>query len=302
MNTKRYNIITNYYRENFNEKVYKIALDIGATCPNRDGSLGHGGCIFCSPSGSGDFATLNLQIEKAIKLLKDKATNKLIAYFQSFSNTYMSVERLDSYVQKVIAYPNICGISISTRPDTISNEMLDYLEKLNQKTHLVVELGLQTCQNDILKAINRGHNVECFIKTFDSLKLRGIKVCVHIMNGLPNQNVCDMLNNIRLLNTLLPHSVKIHCTYVPKGTILEKMYNEGKYLPLEMNEYLDILVEQIRLLDKRIYVERITGDGRREELVAPRWTLNKRYFLNCFDKKLIERDAYQGDLLENIKD
>ena len=213
-NGLNYNSITNYYKKTFGESVYKLALNIGATCPNRDGSLGKGGCIYCSGAGSGDYATIYSRLELAKQKLKDKNTGKYIAYFQSFTNTYMPVEKLDSFVQEVLKDKDICGLSISTRPDCISEDMLEYLSNLNKITHLVVELGLQSVHNKTLKLIKRGHTFEDFVVCYNRLKSRNIKVCVHIMNGLPNESEGDMLQTIKFVADIMPHSVKIHCVTI----------------------------------------------------------------------------------------
>ncbi len=287
-NGLNYNSITNYYKKTFGESVYKLALNIGATCPNRDGSLGKGGCIYCSGAGSGDYATIYSRLELAKQKLKDKNTGKYIAYFQSFTNTYMPVEKLDSFVQEVLKDKDICGLSISTRPDCISEDMLEYLSNLNKITHLVVELGLQSVHNKTLKLIKRGHTFEDFVVCYNRLKSRNIKVCVHIMNGLPNESEGDMLQTIKFVADIMPHSVKIHCVYVPKDTQLCDMYINGKYKPLEMQEYIQLLAKQLKILGDKIYIERLTGDGERSNLVAPEWTLHKRYFLNQLNKYLAE--------------
>lgn len=284
-NGLNYNSITNYYKKTFGGKVYKLALDIGATCPNRNGE---GGCIYCSGTGSGDYATIYSQLSLAKFKLKDKQCGKYIAYFQSFTNTYMSVERLNSYVQAVLQDKQICGISIATRPDCISDDMLNYLISLNNKTHLVVELGLQSVHNDTLKLVNRGHTFEDFLICFNRLKAVNIKVCVHIMDGLPNESEEQMLHTCKVLADLSPHSIKIHCTYVPKDTALCEMYLAGKFKPLEMDEYISILAKQLKILGDKIYIERLTGDGERSNLVAPEWSLHKRYFLNSLNKYLAE--------------
>ena len=287
-NGLNYNSITNYYKEKFGGAVYKLALDISATCPNRDGTIGTGGCIYCCGAGSGDYATIYNQLAIAKSRLKDKQCGKYIAYFQSYTNTYMPVERLSGYINEVLSDKEICGISIATRPDCINEDMLCYLKRLNQLTHLVVELGLQSIHNESLKLINRGHTFEDFLATFGRLKSANIRVCVHLMNGLPNENKENMLDTIKVVSRLKPHSIKLHCVYIPKGTILEQMYLIGEYKPLEMEEYIDILVEELKILDKEIYIERLTGDGERSSLVAPEWTLHKRYFLNQLNKKLAQ--------------
>ena len=286
----KYNSITEYYKQTFGGRVYKLALDIGSTCPNRDGSKGTEGCIYCSGAGSGDYATVFTQLDCAKSKLKNKKCGKYIAYFQSFSNTYMPVSKLKDCAQEVLHDSEICGISIATRPDCISAEMLEYLTQLNNTTHLVVELGLQSVSDKTLKVIGRGHTFEHFKECFDKLKANNIKVCVHIMDGLPYETENDMLKTAQIVSSMKPHSVKIHCTYVPFGTKLHEMYERGEYKPLEMDEYIDILAKQLFILDKQIYIERLTGDGDRKTLVAPKWTLHKRYFLNMLNKHLSKND------------
>lgn len=285
----KYNSITEYYKQTFGGRVYKLALDIGSTCPNRDGSKGTEGCIYCSGAGSGDYATVFTQLDCAKSKLKNKKCGKYIAYFQSFSNTYMPVSKLKDCAQEVLHDSEICGISIATRPDCISAEMLEYLTQLNNTTHLVVELGLQSVSDKTLKVIGRGHTFEHFKECFDKLKANNIKVCVHIMDGLPYETENDMLKTAQIVSSMKPHSVKIHCTYVPFGTKLHEIYERGEYKPLEMDEYIDILAKQLCILDKQIYIERLTGDGDRKTLVAPKWTLHKRYFLNMLNKHLSKK-------------
>lgn len=280
-----YKWITQYYKKIFGGRVYKLALNIPTTCPNRDGKVGVGGCIFCSGGGSGEYSTVYSQLDNAKARLKDKQCGKYIAYFQSFSNTYLPVEKLDYYVQSVLCDKQICGISIATRPDCIDDDMLEYLSSLNKITHLVVELGLQSACDNTLEHINRGHTFADFEACFARLKGVGIRVCVHIMDGLPGESVADMLKTAQVVADLMPHSVKIHCVYVPKNTKLEQMYNNGEYTPLEMQEYIEILSKQLEIL-KDIYIERLTGDGERSTLVAPKWTLHKRYFINQLNRYL----------------
>lgn len=295
-NGKRYNSIDNYYKKTFGCKVYKIALDIGATCPNRDGSKGVGGCAFCSGEGSGDFAMISTQIDEAIKLLKDKAKGKYIAYFQSFSNTYMSVDRLNSYIEQVLFDERIIGIAIATRADCITDDMYEYLTALSKRTHLTVELGLQTVNDKTNEILNRHTSYDEFLATFNRLKELNIKVCVHIINGLPLENVSDMLKTIRVLSALKPHSIKIHMLHVLKNTALEHSYRKGEFTLLSMEDYLDILIKQLRLLNGEVYIERVTGDGNRKTLIEPQWTLSKRYFLNQLNKKMKIMNCVQGDM------
>lgn len=295
MERKYFNSINDYYRETFGSKVYKLALDIGSTCPNRDGTLGRGGCIFCSGAGSGDYAAIDMQLDSAVERLGDKATGKYIAYFQSFTNTYMSVERLSRFVDKALEYNGVVGIAISTRPDCISEDMLDYLADLSKVTHLTIELGMQTSKDSTLELCHRGCKFACLQSCVERLHSRGIRVCLHIMNGLPGESREDMLDSIRAVNRLHPHSVKLHCTYVVEGTRLADMYERGEFETLGFDEYIDLLCEEISLLDKDIYIERLTGDGARAHLIEPKWTLSKRYFLNALSKALAERGVVQGN-------
>lgn len=281
-----YNSITEYYSRVFGGRVYKLALDIGGTCPNRDGKVGRGGCIFCSGSGSGDYATIYSQLSAAKQKLGDKQCGRYIAYLQSYSNTYMPVCKLDECIEQVLRDEEICGISIATRPDCIEDDMLQYLSELNGRTHLVVELGLQSASDKTLQLINRGHNFEQFLQCYQRLSAADIKVCVHIMDGLPGENAEDMLATARAVAALQPHSVKVHCVYVQRGTVLAEMYERREYKPLEMQQYIEILAEQLRIFGEDIYIERVTGDGDRRNLIAPKWTLNKRYFLNRLNEYL----------------
>ncbi len=288
-NGLRYNSITKYYKKTFGCTVYKLALDIGATCPNRNGKLGYNGCIFCSGAGSGDYSTQAYNLDIAKSKLKNKQSGKYIAYFQSFSNTYMPVSRLDKHVKMVLQDKEVCGISIATRPDCISQDMVNYLIDLNKSTHLVIELGLQSVFDKTLKLIERGHTFKDFLDTFNMLKEQNIKVCVHIMDGLPQEGIAEMLETARVVSELKPHSVKIHCTYVPKDTKLAQMYYNGEYSPLTMQEYIEILAKQLEILGDEIYIERLTGDGDRTSLIVPEWSLHKRYFLNQLNKYLANK-------------
>ena len=295
-NGKRFNSIDNYYKARFGVKVYKLALNIGATCPNRDGSKGYGGCKFCSGVGSGEFAKLSDQITEAIELLKDKATGVYIAYFQSFSNTYMSVNKLNSYVSSVLADSRIVGISIATRADCISGDMLNYLTELNKKTHLVMELGLQTINDNVNELLNRQTSYNEFKETYKCLKERNIKICVHIMDSLPNESKENMLATAKAVSEMRPHSVKIHMLNVLKGTVLAEEYNSKLFELFSMTAYIEVLIMQLRIMNSEIYIERVTGDGDRISLIEPKWVLNKRYFLNELNKKMKQLNCLQGDL------
>lgn len=298
MNDRRFNSISDYYKEKFGTKVYKLALNIGATCPNRDGTKGWGGCKYCSEQGSGDYAELGNQIDEAIMRLGQKASGSYIAYFQSFSNTYMPSELLDRNIKEILSDKDIVGVALATRCDCLSIEILDYLVYLNKKTHLVVELGLQTVNDSIAKSMNRCHTLNDFLSGYRELEARDIKTCVHIIDGLPGETRDDMLKTIDFINRIKPFSVKIHTLHVLKNTALSDDYLKGKFETLTMNEYIEILTEQIRRLHKDIKIERITGDGNRKNLISPLWTLNKRYVLNSILKFMKDNEIRQGDYYE----
>ena len=298
-NGKRYNTVDSYFKKLFNKKVVKIAVDIGATCPNLDGTKSTKGCTYCA-NGSGDFASSGDPVEsfnKGVELVSKKWNDALyMVYFQSYSNTYMSVERLKENVDKVINLDKVVGISIATRPDCISNKMLDYLEKLSHETFLIIELGLQSTNDNTLKLINRGHTFKEFEDTFNKLKSRGIKVCVHIINGLINETKEDMINTCKTLNLLNPNFIKIHLLYFIENTIDTLRLQNGDIKPLTKEEYVDIVVSELEVLNPNIIIERLTGDGDKLKIVAPLYSLDKKGMLSKIDKTLKERNTYQGRL------
>ena len=300
---KRYNTFDMFMKKTFNKKVVKIALDIGSTCPNLDGTISTKGCTFCT-GGSGDFAFSGDIVEsfiKGVELVSKKWKDcYYMPYFQSYTNTYMSVDRLKRSVDTVISLPNVIGISIATRPDCISNDMLKYLADLSKQTYLIVELGLQSSKDDTLKLINRGHNYLQFIDCYNRLKQSGIKVCIHIVDGLINETKEDMLNTAKEIARLNPEFLKIHLLYFAAGTIDTLRLQNGDIKPLLKEEYIDILISQLELISPKVVIERMTGDPDKSKLIAPKYITDKRGMLSSIDKELHNRQTYQGRLYEKL--
>lgn len=297
---KRYHTLDYYYKNRFHEKVFKVSLNAGFSCPNIDGKVGYGGCIYCSKTGSGEFAgnkedSLEKQfLEIKNMMLKKWPKAKYIGYFQARTNTYAPVNELKKMYEKILNQENVIGLNIATRPDAISDECLDYLEELNKKTYLTIELGLQTTKEETTKLINRCHSLQCFEDMVKKLRERNIDVVVHIINGLPYETKKDMLNTVKYLNKLDIQGIKIHMLSITKDTPIEKMYQEEKFKLLSKEEYIDIVVDQLELLREEIVIHRITGDPKLDELIEPTWLTKKFCVLNDIDKEMVIRDTYQG--------
>ena len=298
---KRYNTLNEYYRQTFHSKVFKIPLNGNFTCPNRDGTLSYKGCIFCSEKGSGDFAGdpsdhLKKQFLDLKTMMHKKWPNgKYIAYFQANTNTYGPIEKLKYLFETALTLDDdIVGLSIATRPDCLSDEIIDYLSELNQRTYLTVELGLQTIHEKTLDFINRGHDLNCFIEATKALRAKNISVVVHIINGLPGESKQDMIATAKFLNTLNIQGVKIHMLFIQKHTQLAVVYQKNPFSLLSLEAYVSIVVEQLEHLDDSIIIHRITGDAPRDELIAPTWTLKKFVVNNEIDKLMRKLDTYQG--------
>ena len=297
---KRYYTLDYFYKNKFGSKVFKVSLNGGFSCPNKDGKVGFGGCIYCSKLGSGEFAgdkekDLEVQFEEVKKVLDKKWPNsKYIAYFQANTNTYASVEELKEKYEKVLKIDNVIGLSISTRPDSISDECLDYLEELSNRTYLTVELGLQTIHEKTSKLINRCHSLECFLECVKRLREKNINVVVHIINGLPYETKDMMVNTVKYLNKLDIQGIKIHMLHIVKDTKLALMYKEKPFKILTKEEYVDIVCTQLENLKENIVIHRITGDPKVDDLIEPAWVIKKFSVLNDIDKELEKRDTYQG--------
>ena len=297
---KRYHTLDYFYKNKFGEKISKISLNAGFSCPNIDGTVGYGGCIYCSKSGSGEFAgnvedSLEKQFQEVKKVMDKKwHNNKYIAYFQARTNTYAPVEKLKRIYEKVLTFPNVIGINIGTRPDAITDKCLDYLEDLNKRTYLTVELGLQTIKEETSKLINRCHSLDCFKNMVEQLRKRNIDVVVHIINGLPYETKEDMLNTVKYLNKLDIQGIKIHMLSVLKNTPLETLYEKEHFHILTKEEYVDIVVDQLEYLRPEIVIHRITGDPDPKELIEPNWLVKKFCVMNDIDKEMVKKDTYQG--------
>lgn len=300
---KRYHTLDYYYKNKYGKKIMKISLNGNFTCPNLDGTVGYGGCIYCSKTGSGEFAgNITDSIEEQFEKIKNKMHEKwkegsYIAYFQARTNTYAPIEKLKKLYETAISQDNVVGINIATRPDSITNECLDYLEELNTRTDVTIELGLQTIKEETSKLINRCHTLECFEEMVKRLRKRKIPVVVHIINGLPYETKEDMLNTIKYLNTLDIQGVKIHMLSIIKDTPLEKLYKKEKFHILTKEEYIDIVTTQLEYLRPEIVIHRITGNPDKDELIEPKWLIKKFCVLNDIDKEMVKKDTYQGKLL-----
>lgn len=297
LDNKRYHTLNYYLTRKFKTRVFKVSLNGGFSCPNfKNGS----GCIFCSAKGSGDFAgnkedDLKTQFNSVKQKLNNKwPDTKYIAYFQANTNTFAPVSVLKKKFEEVLTFPNVVGLNIGTRPDAISDECLKYLKDLNKRTFLTIELGLQSMHDDTLKLINRGHNLDCFDKCVKRLKENGIKVVIHIINGLPGETSDMMMDTIRHLNKLKIDGIKIHMLHILKNTPLEKYYKKTNFHLLTKEEYVKIVCNQIEELNEDIVIHRLTGDGAKDDLIAPDWTLKKVSVLNDIDKELKRRGTYQG--------
>ena len=297
---KRYHTLDYFYKHKFNSKVFKVSLNGGFTCPNIDGTKGIGGCIYCK-GGSGEFGgnpkdNIVKQFNEIKDMLSKKWPNsKYIAYFQANTNTYAPVEVLKEKYEAVLNLPNVVGINIATRADSISDECLDYLEDLSKKTYLTVELGLQTIHEETSSLINRCHTLDEFHNMVEKLRKRNINVVVHIINGLLYETKDMMIETVKYLNKLDIQGIKIHMLSVVKDTVLAKMYKENPFHILTKEEYIDIVCEQLEYLRPEIVINRITGDPNKEDLIEPNWLVKKFCVLNDIDKEMRKRDIYQGD-------
>ena len=294
LDNKRYHTLNYFFRNKFNSKVFKVALNAGFSCPNYK----TGGCIYCKSGSGNSYKNMDLKEQfdlVKIPLEKKWPNSKYIAYFQANTNTYADVDILREKYESVLKIPNVIGLDIATRSDALSDEVLDYLEELNKKTFLMVELGLQSMHEDTLKFINRGHDLNNFEEALLKLKERNIFTVVHIINGLPGETKEMMVETAKYLNSLGINGIKIHMLYVSKDTPLAKMYLANPFHMLSKEEYIDIVCEQLEYLSPEVVIMRITGDPLKEDVIAPTWLLKKFSVLNDIDKEMKKRDIYQGD-------
>jgi radical SAM protein (TIGR01212 family) len=303
LHLKRYRDFNSYLREIFGERVQKISLDAGLGCPNRDGTISNSGCIFCDSRGSGTGALINngLSIDEQIVraqsyMQKRYKAKKYIAYFQSFTNTYAPVPKLKALYDQALAYKNMVGLSVATRPDCIDEDVLKLVSSY-KKNHLVwIEYGLQSAHDMTLKRINRGHNTACFEQSVRMTAEYGISICAHIILGLPGEDREMMLQTARFLSNLPVHGIKIHLLYVVNGTPLSALYEKGELSCLEQEEYVGLVVDFLELLPPEMVVQRLTGDPVKSELTAPSWALEKSENLRLINESLERRDTWQGRL------
>lgn len=283
-----------YLKDKFGQKVYKISLDGGFTCPNRDGKTGTRGCIFCSKGGSGDFAeskemSITEQIESGKKKVEKKIkSGKYIAYFQAFTNTYAPVEILRQKYEEAINHPDIVALSIATRPDCLGDDVLRLLDEMNKIKPIFVELGLQTIHQKSEKYIRRGYDLSVYDKAVRDLKKIGVNVVVHVILGLPNESENDMLETVKYVCESGANGIKLQLLHVIDGTDLAKDYEKGLFKTLEFDEYVNLIVKCVKIIPKDIVIHRLTGDGAKKDLIAPLWSADKKRVLNAINKALME--------------
>lgn len=303
MQTDHFYSLNKFLRERHGEKILKLSIDGGFTCPNRDGKISSKGCLFCSERGSGDFTgytkgNITTQLREASKLLEAKwGTNrKYIAYFQAFTNTYASLDILKQKYEEALAFPGVVGLAIATRPDCLSDQIIDYLAELSKRTHLWIELGLQTIHEDTALLINRGYDLSVFNGAIEKLAAHQIETVVHLILGLPNESKEQMLQTTRYISHLPIQGVKLHMLHILDNAPLGKYYKEHPYDLLTQEEYITLIGDILSLLPKNFVIHRLTGDGARSHLIAPLWTIHKKNVLNSMNHYFKIHNIYQGNL------
>ena len=300
LDNNRYHTLNYFYKNKFGIKVFKVSLNGGFSCPNLDGTLGYGGCIYCSKSGSGEFGgDIHKSLTEQFMEIKEVVNKrhipcKYIGYFQARTNTYAPVDVLRKKYEEVLKIDDVIGLNIATRCDAISDECLDYLEELNKRTFLTIELGLQTIHKKTTEIINRCHTLDEFDEMVKKLRERNINVLVHIINGLPFESEEMMLDTVRHLNKLDIQGIKIHMLHIIKDTEMARLYEKTKFHILSKEEYIDIVIKQLELLNPKIVINRITSDPDKDLLVEPKWLCDKCQLLNDIDKEMKKRNTYQG--------
>ncbi len=308
---KRYNTLNDYYREIFGEKIFKVPIDAGFDCPNRDGTVAHGGCTFCTVSGSGDAivapdAPIRDQFYEEIDFMHRKwpEVKKYLVYFQNFTNTHDTVDVIRERYEQAINEPGVVGINIGTRPDCLPDETIAYITELSERMHVTVELGLQTTYDETSKIINRAHTYDLYVKTVKRLRELAPKVEIvsHLINGLPGENHEMMVENVRRCVTDNEiDGIKLHLLHLMTSTKMQRDYHEGRLRLLSMDEYVNIICDQFEIIPKNIVIHRITGDAPRDMLIGPMWSLKKWEVLNAIDKEMERRGSYQGCKLEEVE-
>lgn len=301
-NEKRFHTWNYEMKKRFGEKVFKVTLDAGFTCPNRDNTIAKGGCTFCSARGSGDFAgSRRDDLVTQFNTIRDRQHQKwpnakYIGYFQAYTNTYAPVETLREYYEIILSQPGVVGLSIATRPDCLPDEVVDYLAELNERTYLWVEMGLQTVHETTSRLINRAHDTACYVDAVRRLRERGIRVCAHIIYGLPQESHEMMLETGRAVAKMDVQGIKIHLLHLMRKTPMVRQYEAGLLRFLEQDEYVKLVVDTLELLPPEMIVHRLTGDAPRDLLIGPMWSTRKWIVLNEIDSELKRRDTWQGKL------
>lgn len=299
-NGKRYHSLNYFLRNKFNEKVFKISLDGGFSCPNRDGTISKGGCLFCSESGSGDYAGNRvLSIGKQFCDIKEMMNKKwkegkYIAYFQAFTNTYAPVDELREKYKEAIKQEGVVALAIATRPDCLDEDVLDLLEEINKDVYVWVELGLQTVSDDTARKINRGYKLDVYEDAIYRLKKRNIDFVTHCIFGLPGETKDDMLNTVKYISKTGSKGIKFHLLHLMKNTPMVKLYERGELEFLSQDDYIDLICKGISMIPEEMVVHRLTGDAPRDLLIGPMWSLKKWEVLNAIDKALVDNEIYQG--------
>lgn len=299
-NNVRYNNANNFFRQKFGQKIIKISLDGGFTCPNRDGTLSYGGCIFCSEKGSGDFAgDRMLDIKTQFEINKQKMNKKwqdgkYIAYFQAFTNTYAPLDYLKQLFLSACEIKDVVGIFIATRPDCLTKETIEFLSYLNKKIYVCIELGFQTSNLQTIKLINRCYENKVFDNCVKMLNKYDIDIIVHTILGLPYETKEDMLNTIKYISKHNIHGIKLQLLHIIQNTPLHNLYKKYPFHILTLDEYVNIVCDCIEILPPQMVIHRITGDGNKNTLIEPKWSLNKKVVLNSINKELKNRNTYQG--------
>ena len=297
---KRYHTWNYYLRNTFGEKIFKVSINAGFTCPNIDGKVAYGGCTYCSKEGSGDFAgnpkdDLIKQFKEIKEMMLKKWPNaKYIGYFQAYTNTYAPLDVLKEKYETILEQEDVVGLSISTRPDCLEDDVVEYLSELNERTNLWVELGLQTIHDSTSKIINRGHDYKTFLEGVEKLKAKNIKIVVHIINGLPGEDYNMMMETAKAVADLNVHGIKIHLLHVIKDTPMARMLEKNMMTLMTQEEYVNLVCDQLEILPPEMIIHRLTGDGKKEDLVGPLWSLKKWEVLNAIDDTLKSRNSCQG--------
>lgn len=302
-NLKRYNRLTEYLKEKFGERTLKICIDGGFTCPNRDGKCGYGGCIFCGERGAGEHLKnieISRQITSFLNSYRGERANKFICYFQNYTNTYDTIENLKMKYDSALVDSRIVALAIATRPDCITEDIAKLIASYKSKYYVWVELGLQTSNDNTAEYINRGYTSKVFSEAVQILNKYNIDVVTHIMVGLPNESFDDVKETVDFINNHNIQGLKIHSTYVIRGTKLEELYNKGLYTPISYDEYMETLVYILTHISSDIVIHRISADAPKDLLVAPEWNLHKKLVMNGLDKLLKERNLRQGSNYSNV--